>query len=261
MKPVQRHHFPTAVLNTALLLVALWSSLKALEYVSIPLYVVASNGRPLCSAILEFFIQGHVPTQPRMVGLALILFGAAVTTLSDRTTELNGFLFAFLNTLLIGVLGVYENVIMSNTKKEQTALGLNLYRMTLSLPMLFVMMLFTSEVSNLRTFEWDSRTIILLGASGTFCLFLGVVMFTLQGVTSATSIQVANTLFKFVTTILSLFTHPGNGPNFVGWMGYSVCTMGFALYSFDLSPLYDRFIPGSMSKMYHRVNDKELTEI
>jgi drug/metabolite transporter (DMT)-like permease len=227
IKTPKREHHIHVIMNTFLFIIGLWSSLKSLEFVSIPIYVVATNGRPLCSALLEFLIQGSRPSWVRLCGLCLIMCGAAVAVISQSSSEFRGLFYAFLNTFLIGLLGVYENMIMKQVREEQTPFGINLYRLTLSVPLLTCLMAVSGERP-----QWFDESLLFLSVSGFFCLFLGVIVFTLQRETTATNIQVASNLFKFITTVISLFTHPAETST-GEWIGYTICFSGFLMYSFN----------------------------
>jgi hypothetical protein len=59
---------------------------------------------------------------------------------------------------------------------------------------------------------------------------IGSFLLTLQSITSATTIQLANLSYKFVTTLTSRITHPSDPVTSMGWLGYAVCSSGMVLY-------------------------------
>ena len=230
-------HALQSVPGAVLFVVALWLALRSLKFASIPVYVVASNIRPLCTSMVEFLTHGWRLDHRRLASLILIAIGTYITTRSIDATELTGLLVAVLYTVVTSVLAVLDNTLMRRMKAEQTAMGINLYRLTLSIPIILVCIY--AQESAVSLDEIDKSVSMLLLASGFLCMFSGVVAFQLQSVTTATSIQVANIGFKVITTFVSLFTH-GEWPSAKGWTGLAVCTIGIILYSVDLQLFYGK---------------------
>jgi len=225
--PLRRHHLVPVFGNALWLVALLWSSLKSLQLISVPLYVVSAYSRPLFTGVIEYFWLGRTLSPPKIAALFFVLLGSVLYAFSDNTVTIYGLGFAVLNTLLVAGLSVYENLIMNTMKAEQTPFGVNLFRVLFTLPFLLVLS-FTHESP-----DWDAVGLfngILLVISSTVGLFLGVVMFALQRLVSATSIQLGNVLFKFLTTLASLTIHPVQ-ISLQGWIGYAVCSAGFLLYS------------------------------
>jgi drug/metabolite transporter (DMT)-like permease len=69
----------------------------------------------------------------------------------------------------------------------------------------------------------------LLTASGLVCLFTGFFVFSLQSITSSTTILVANASYKFITSGFSIFVH-GDALGFSVVLGYLISTAGFIVY-------------------------------
>jgi drug/metabolite transporter (DMT)-like permease len=162
----------------------------------------------------------------RVLALVLVLIGSVLYSFSDSTASFYGLGYAMVNTLLVAGLSVYENVIMNSMKSEQTAFGVNLYRVLLTLPFLLILIV-GSERPDFAISPWTGWLLVLSSGCG---LLLGVLMFVLQPLVSATTIQLGNVLFKFITTVISLALHPVYiAPQ--GWVGYAVCSLGFFMYS------------------------------
>lgn len=232
VRSVRRSHLLPALVNAIWMVVVIWSSLRALRVIPVPIYVVACNARPACTAALEFLILRKTISVDRVAALIVIIVGYIVATMNDLAWENEGIGYAFLYTFLVGGLSVYEHAIMCRLKKEQTPVGLNLYRLTLSLPFLALVIGITDEVSMVNSSVMESSDSLLIGSS-VLCLAIGVLMFELQLRASATSMQVFNTVAKFLTTVVSLVTHPADIPS-SAWIGYFLCAAGFLLYSFGI---------------------------
>ena len=232
LKPIRASHFIPAFLNSIWLLAVIWSSMKALQHVSVPLYVLASNSRPLFTAAVELVWSGVRVPATRIFSIFLIVGGACLYAFHDASVSHEGLGYAVSYTLLVAGLSVYENKMMNAIKAEQTPLGVNLYRLVLSTLLIFALLSHTEDVSMLIAIP--TKTGIVLAASSLLCLSIGVIMFYLQERATATSIQVANVCFKLLATVCSLLFYPAHSASvsFQGWLGYIISTIGFVTYSF-----------------------------
>lgn len=249
LKPLRTSHFIPALLNSIWLLAVIWSSMKALQHVSVPLYVLASNSRPLFTAAIELVWSGvKVPTT-RIISIFLIIGGAGLYAFHDASVSHEGLSYAVCYTLLVAGLSVYENKMMNSIKTEQTPLGVNLYRLVLSTFLIFALLGHTEDLTLLM--EIPTRTALVLGASSVLCLSIGVVMFYLQERATATSIQVANVCFKLLATVCSLLFFPSHSASvsLQGWFGYVISTVGFVMYSFGN---YKQHFDGSVKEAKKR---------
>ena len=230
VSPVRFRHFLPSFPGSILFVLVLLLSNASLGYVSLPVFVVANNLRPLSTAAIEFAYSGACISGKRASSLVGIALGAIVTALSISDREFKGLTMAAINTPLVSLLNVIDGRFMRSVKHEQTPAGINLYRLITSLVLLGGVALFEEKSPELT--DLDIASVKLLLMSGITCTFAGVSLFELQTRTSATSIQVANVGFKIITTVVSLFTH-GEYPSIAGWAGYAVSTAGVLLYSAD----------------------------
>jgi drug/metabolite transporter (DMT)-like permease len=235
INPLLPHHVLPSLGNALWFVAMLWTSMKSLQIISVPLYVVAAYSRPLFTCLLEFLIRRRTLPKKRVLALVLVLIGSVLYSFSDSTASVYGLGYAMANTLLVAGLSVYENVIMNSMKSEQTAFGVNLYRVLFTLPFLFMLMV-GSERPDFSISAWTAWLLVLSSGCG---LLLGVLMFVLQPLVSATTIQLGNILFKFITTVISLVLHPVYiAPQ--GWVGYAVCSLGFFMYSIQNEPIPEK---------------------
>jgi drug/metabolite transporter (DMT)-like permease len=222
------NHLFYSIPITVVFVFALWVSLFSLSTVNLTLYAVATYFRPVFSCALEFVIARTTIGRSRIFGLLLIVVGAIVASCNLSYAEFRGFRLALLNTVAVSFLSVLENYSMRKLKAEQTPIGVNLYRLVLSVPLLTAVAWFTES-----DLDWHSvsvPTIVLILASGVVCLFAGIVMYALQSVTTSTTILVAGAGYKLITSILSVFVH-GHVPDAWVVLGYAVSSLGFFLYA------------------------------
>lgn len=225
--PVRRSHVAKSIPGTMIFSVALTLAMMSARLTSIPVASVCSNCRPLTTSLIEFLIAGASLGRGKIFGLAWVATGSLVTAKSVGELEFQGMQIALIYVLLTSLQSAMDNRVMKSVKSEQTALGINLYRLTLSTPILIVTAIYSE---GLFSIHFPARTVLLLCMTGISCLVAGVVVFRLQALTSATSIQVANIGFKLVTTGTSLFTHH-EMPNLFGWIGFVLSMVGIVRYT------------------------------
>jgi drug/metabolite transporter (DMT)-like permease len=100
--------------------------MKALQHVSVPLYALASNARPLSTALVEFVWSGTRLPFTRLLSLICIVAGAALFASNDSSVTNQGLAYAVWYTMLVAGLSVYENSMMKSMRSEQTPFGVNL---------------------------------------------------------------------------------------------------------------------------------------
>ena len=271
----KKEHVWRIVGGSMWLIAVLWASIRALELVSVPLYVVARNTVPFQTALLDrIFLRKQISGRTYM-GLFLTILGCALYTFEEHKAFLSGdagtangqytvgLFFAALNTVLVAGICVYESAMMRMVKAYLSPIELNFFRVLFSMPFLLPLLVY----------EWwpqGGLSWLLSGSSGTqyccaysnacgpsawavfseavtpvwplilltavFAFSIGNFLLALQTVTSATTIQLTNLSYKLVTTLTSRFTHP-SAVTELGWVGYGVCSLGMFVYL--LAPVRD----------------------
>ena len=223
----QLKHLPLSIASTSIFILAIWLAMFALEVVSVPTYSVASNMRPLCTSLMESVFHRKRPRNRSLFGLGLIALGSSITAGDLSGTAWSGFLICMAYTTSVSLLAVLDNWMYRKFQHEQTALGINFYRLIISLPILHSLTVYYEkgiDFNSIENFTWN-----LIVFSGCLCLFSGLVFFSLTGIASSTSIQVANVWSKVCATMISFAVY-GEYLNSSGWIGYSLSTFGCLIY-------------------------------
>lgn len=228
VKSFRRAHLLPAVLNGLLLTLMLWLSLNALRYTSVALYVLMRNAVPVVVAAIEFMVLGKTLPLTRVLGLCCVVVGAVGFALRNERSEFHGYAFGIGNSLLVGIASVYDKMMATRFLKDQTSVGINLFRVLFSCPMVLLLSLSTESVSLPQ--RLDLRLMLELGFTSVCAFGIGSIMFELNKIFSATTIQVANMLFKFATILVSLVIWPQHIP-MLGWLCIAVSLWGFSVYS------------------------------
>jgi len=196
---------------------------------------VARNTVPFQTALLDWLFLSKKVTVKTILGLLLTFIGTLIYTFTDMSLEAEGVMYAFLNTILVASICVYENSTMHLVKQHLSPIELNFYRVLFSSPFLipFLYVEWTSDFNSLdHALSLLQPLAIQITLSALLAFSIGSFLLSLQGQTTATTIQLANIGYKFLTTVLSRFTHPTEVTP-MGWMGYFICTAGLVQYSYN----------------------------
>jgi drug/metabolite transporter (DMT)-like permease len=234
VNPVRRGHLLPAIGNGFLFTAMLFCSLNALKYASVALYTVARNAVPVVVTILEYFLLETTVETHRAVGLAAVVVGATGFGLQDKPLEFRGYAFVAANTILVGLMSVYDKLMVTRLVKDQTPLGINLYRITASLPMVVML----SCMLETPTLPRDIVVVSCLLLSAMFAFGIGWCMFSLNRSVAATTLQVANIMFKFLSVLSSLLLWP-HDIHMAGWFSIALSFGGFYLYGSPSAPRID----------------------
>mmetsp|Transcript_78830 Transcript_78830/g.239092 ORF Transcript_78830/g.239092 Transcript_78830/m.239092 type:complete len:358 (+) Transcript_78830:97-1170(+) len=242
------------VAQVTLFMAQLFTSLKALKYISVPLYVVARNTVPAQTALLERFFTNVQISPVAFLGLGCTVVGAGLYTYGDLQSGLamDGFAYAVVLTLIVATCSVVDKTAVRVLGQEENIkpVECNQIRVALALPVNALFMLMfefgiddgqPAELNALNqppkldiytaTAQMSVMVLTSLLLSTLFGFGMGTFNFYLQQAVSAATVQVANILYKLSTTIISRVTHPAPVA-LTSWAGFALSLLGIALYTF-----------------------------
>lgn len=249
------------VAQSAVFVATLFTSLRALHYISVPLYVVARNSVPAVTSLLEYCVDGTTVSPVGLVGIVVTVLGTLLYTIVDKSVEFVGFSYAISQVLVVALASAIDkaSVRIQSSEEQIEPAEVNQIRVAMSMPVNVLLVagfetfggegpgpttalepLFIKALADASTLVWSC--IVL---STVFGFGMGTFNFCLQKEVSATTVQVANISYKLVSTIISRATHPAPVPA-VGWLGYAVSLAGIAIYTLGpklLSPAAAPSIP------------------
>ncbi|CAJ1384175.1 unnamed protein product [Effrenium voratum] len=230
LRRLERHQVLPLFLDALWLVAVLLSSFKALEEVSVPLYVVIRNTVPFLTALCERVALKKPMDSMLVLALLITFMGTILYSVTDFTIRYNGAVYAISNALLVAGMCTFERYLMTTANLGMSAIDINFHRVVLSMPLIAILGYF--EGFPFTLLELSARRYeATLVASSSFAAFgIGTLLLALQGEVSATTIQVANVAYKCATTVVSRLTHPSE-LTFMGVVGYSVCTSGVLTYT------------------------------
>lgn len=235
LQPLRRHQVVPLVIDSFWLVVVLWSSIKALQEVTVPLYVVVRNTVPFLTALCEWVCLGQPLDFMLFIALLATFAGTALYSVSDFDTPLHGLAYAVANAVLVSGMCVYERYLMTSSKVGMTALDLNFHRVLLSMPCVVILVWLEGFPDSFLQLPGKPREAAFIAVSALAAFSIGTLLLKLQGEVSATTIQVANVAYKCATTAISRLTHPAEVSP-LGYVGYGLCTSGVLLYTLTRRP-------------------------
>eukprot|EP00408_Alexandrium_pacificum_P012636 CAMPEP_0171225068 /NCGR_PEP_ID=MMETSP0790-20130122/36615_1 /TAXON_ID=2925 /ORGANISM="Alexandrium catenella, Strain OF101" /LENGTH=344 /DNA_ID=CAMNT_0011691087 /DNA_START=31 /DNA_END=1062 /DNA_ORIENTATION=+ len=235
-------------LQTAFFMATLFLSLKALRFISVPLYVVARNTVPAQTALLERVFTSVRLSVSAITGLMFTIFGAILYTYGDLQAglQVGGLAYAMMLTLIVSGCSIIDKTSVRRLGQEEDIkpVEVNQMRVALALPVNLLFIAAFDAGHSSAAGAGDEKPELYAALSGMpyavklslllstlFGFGMGTFNFYLQQSVSAATVQVANILYKLCTTIISLVTHPAPVAK-ISWMGYAVSLLGIALYTF-----------------------------
>mmetsp|Transcript_52103 Transcript_52103/g.121181 ORF Transcript_52103/g.121181 Transcript_52103/m.121181 type:complete len:377 (+) Transcript_52103:114-1244(+) len=259
--PRKQKNLLWVVLQVVLFMGTIFTSLKALRFISVPLYVVARNTVPAQTALLERVFTSVKLSASAVSGLLCTIIGALLYTYGDFRSGLaiDGLSYAIVLTLTVSACSIVDKTAVRLLGQEEgiTPIECNQLRVALALPLNLLCVLALDVGGHARatpgatapfkgqpgdthfavpalyhaTMNMSTIVMMCLLLSTIFGFGMGTFNFYLQQAVSAATVQVANILYKLSTTLISLVTHPAPVTG-ISWFGYSVSLLGIALYTF-----------------------------
>jgi len=248
------------LLQVFFFMATLFTSLKALKFISVPLYVVARNTVPAQTALLERIFNNVRLSLVAILGLFFTVVGAIVYTYGDLNSGLSftGLVYAVVLTLVVAGCSVVDKTAVRylGEVEDISPAECNQLRVAVSLPfnVLFMILLefqsaamlvadasdeaitdINTDPPKLDIYQSSANISFAVGMSillsTVFGYGMGTFNFYLQQAVNAATVQVANILYKLATTMVSRVTHP-TAVSASSWAGFALSLLGIALYTF-----------------------------
>lgn len=216
LRQLKPHQVLPLLIDAILLVVVLLSSFKALEEVSVPLYVVIRNTVPFLTAVCERVALKKPVDMMLILALLITFLGTVLYSVTDFTIRYNGAIYAISHAVLVAGMCTYERYLMTSANLGMSAIDINFHRVG-----------FPGTLLDLAARRYEAA---LVASSAVAAFGIGTLLLALQGEVSATTIQVANVAYKCATTVVSRLTHPSE-LTVAGVIGYCICTSGVLTYT------------------------------
>jgi len=228
------------------------SSLQGLRHEVLPIVIVGKSLAPISCILLEHIVLQTPLTTPSLAALFVGALGGALCALHSpsvgpalATNASRGdtgggvgaehaIFVAVMSSALMACMSVCEK--RTIMVKDQSTLGLCLYRNALAAPLLALPVLAGIERPEavwVTLADADAFTWFLLLLSACSSAFAGLLIFELQRHVSATTTQVANLCYTLVTAVLggAVFHSAHGGRDYWSFLGFALSAASVCLYA------------------------------
>ncbi|CAD7970911.1 unnamed protein product [Amoebophrya sp. A25] len=211
-------------------------SLRALQIVNIPLFVLIRNFGPLLTAALELVAYRHWITWQKLVALCTICLGAVIFVSAEdagRRVSMDGAPLALSVTCLVCLCNVAEKVMLEHVRRHDHVTPVEArclcgcWSLVASVPFLVIG---EGTAAIFLTVAAFAKLLLLTGA---MAFLYGNFDFILLSHLRATSLKVANMGYKMLTGTVSVAVFADFVPP-LSWVGFVLSFLGLACYSLDL---------------------------
>jgi len=239
MNPWKLQHFFRVIPLACLFSLLLFTSFRALSFVSVATIVVFRNSSPFFTAVADRFVNGTIISSREMFILIMLIVGAFIFSYDDITFSVVGYGWGFANLLCNVVAGMFGKSFAMGLKQEQTALGLSCYQNIVSVFTLTTLSAATGEIwewpgwnlfSYLTAMDSTARGVFLM--SCLWCVTMGIATFELQRLVPQTTVTVCNVTYKMITLFVNAVVF-GNNVGFIGLFGLVIAQASACVYMYE----------------------------
>lgn len=242
IKPIARAQVKRLMFPTCIFVCMLICSLKALKTVHVATVVVARN---LCTVLIclgESMFFGKSTARSAVFGLFVIVLGSVVYGFTDLTFEPVGYFWQACNSVMFISAQLIEKWAMTQSKADQTPLGMSTIKNSLSLPVLGCMMAFNGDWNFAGVDQIPRLTWFFILLTGIGCCCLSIVYMMLYKLASATAIAVGGNFNKVVSIILAAYLF-NQSMGIMQVVGLGISLLGSLHYSLETSRPRDKAKP------------------
>jgi drug/metabolite transporter (DMT)-like permease len=215
----------------------LYTSMKSFVYSGVSTILVLRNVGAIVTTVVEYFVRGTKANAATYASEVVIVIGAILYTGGAVDATPTGLFWIFFNVICQVMYGVLLKHKMETVPmiKELTNFSMSFYNNSLSIPMVFIVLLLQEEhhvaPEMIATATNTTWSLILLT-----CIFGFIIStsgFALQKLVSAATFLVINNLTKFVNILIGVYILHDR---VVGWNGIGGCLLalgGGVWYSYE----------------------------
>lgn len=218
-----------------LFLCNLYSSMKALKYISVPTFSVFRNMQPIMSTMFDLLLRQQPTTYDNMICIMIILIGSYIYAWESINYDAFGYIWTFFFMISSSLYTIAVKVKIDET--QLNSFEMSYYNNVLSLVPLLCLTMGEKPSDNFMEVCTDTFTCwlpILISGYGAF--FISVAGFQAQEVMTPTTWLVCNNLSKLPAIMLACMLW---GMHLTWWqiLGIVVSILGGFLYSMSSQKL------------------------
>jgi len=233
LHPIKLNHFILSAPVSICYMLLIWTSLEGLKHSSVAMVVVARNLVPFFTCLGETVMLKEIFSLRIYLTLFIVFIGSILYVQHDNTVKVEGLMWILANLAASVCIPLMEKRLIKQIQDEQTPTGLSMYRNFLSSCVFLALLSFNGTMapalSELK--QLPVRELLWFAISCLFGFTIGLAIFFLQRLVTATSIVTANTWYKLCTLIVSLLVWdiPFQNMGIVG-LALSFCGITYYVY-------------------------------
>ena len=207
---IKVRHLVECLPSTIVFVVMLWSSLQCLVRTSVSVVIIIRNFTPICLALLEGHLFGIYFSLSSYAALGLVCLGTIIFFIHTLSFSGSDLTWMILYTFLCISLPILEKATYHRLQREQTSVGIFLYRSGLSILVILLAIIIGNDGNEgffqglvvLLRLSWTTLVFITLSCIAGFMISLAY--FFLMTLIPVTYLSVANGFYKLCSLAMSL---------------------------------------------------------
>lgn len=198
---IRKEQYQWVLFVPVLIFVMIWSSMYAIQVVSIGTFVVIRNTIPLCTICLERIVFGHKLTKMKIIGSIFIILGSIVYYHDNIYINEKGILSLLLNVLASSIDRIVEKYLLDSIEIDKITIAFvnNAFGV---FPLLYsVMFTHTTLVEFTNHLLKRPKHLLLLCTSSIIGVCLNMVCLKIQARVSPSDMTIINTINKLFLII------------------------------------------------------------
>lgn len=195
----------------SLFFVNIYSSLQALQYISVPTFTVFRNIQPLFTSVLNYFIRKESISYFSIALLMVIVYGTCVYAINDLQFHIVGYMWTLVHVVSMSLYSITIKLFFEGDQLK--SYEMSFYNNLMSIPVLLVQLAIDTKLEPTIVYESircseTLHCIVWLVLSCVCSFFISYFGFQSQDVLSPVSWLTYNNLCKIPCIVISSFIWP-----------------------------------------------------
>lgn len=224
----KRHFFKTISLLGWLRCGAVICSVVGLKYVAVSFSETIKSSAPLFTAVVAYLLLGEYSGLYVNLSLMPIMFGLAISTSTELSFNMTGFLAAISNNILDCIQNVFSKKLLSGTENKFSPLELQFYTSVAATVIQMPLWFFFLDAQE-KLYQLDQYTVLMLLLNSVIFYAQSLFAYLLMSLISPVTFSVSNTVKRAGLIWFSILVF-GNEVTILNAFGTLVVVAGVFLY-------------------------------
>lgn len=224
----KRHFFKTISLLGWLRCGAVICSVVGLKYVAVSFSETIKSSAPLFTAVVAYLLLGEYSGLYVNLSLMPIMFGLAISTSTELSFNMTGFLAAISNNILDCIQNVFSKKLLSGTENKFSPLELQFYTSVAATVIQMPLWFFFLDAQE-KLYQLDQYTVLMLLLNSVIFYAQSLFAYLLMSLISPVTFSVSNTVKRAGLIWFSILVF-GNEVTILNAFGTLMVVAGVFLY-------------------------------